>query len=347
MSHKRKTAILFGLCTVLAACDDTSTRDLTGPGISEAEGTELQSLSDSWAAKRSVSPYRIRMAAGAINDIIYVVGGIGIDWTTNRARHLARADAYKIATNSWSRVASMPRGREFPNGASAINGKLYVTGGIDNEDRPTKTLFVYDPMTNSWRRKADMPQPGCAGVQGVIDRKLYVYMFGCDRFSSDVVVRFYRYNPATDTWVMRALPPSQILSSSGGVIGGKFYIAAAYSGTREPTPLYVYDPVSNTWQTKASMSQPRHDMVGAVLNGKLFMVGGSDNFLGEDPRDPELEVYNPMTNSWATKTSLPFGTVEGAAVGVAGKVYYIIGRVFLPEGGERLPDMSEVYAYTP
>jgi hypothetical protein len=31
MSHKGKTAILFGLCTVLAACDDTSTRDLAGP----------------------------------------------------------------------------------------------------------------------------------------------------------------------------------------------------------------------------------------------------------------------------------------------------------------------------
>src|SRR5688572_30281271 len=175
MSHKGKTAILLGLCTVLAACDDTSRLDLTSPGHSAAEGTELQSLSDSWAAKRSVSPYRIRMAAGAINGIIYVVGGIGINWSTFTARHLARADAYNIATNTWSRVASMPAAREFPNGASAINGKLYVSGGINSQDRPTRTLFVYDPMTNSWARKADMPQPGCAGVQGVIDGKLYLY----------------------------------------------------------------------------------------------------------------------------------------------------------------------------
>ena len=53
-------------------------------------------------------------------------------------------------------------------------------------------------------------------------------------------------------------------------------------------------------------------MAGAVVNGKLFMVGGSDNFLGEDP-GPEMEVYNPITDSWATRTPLPFGAAEGAA----------------------------------
>jgi alpha-tubulin suppressor-like RCC1 family protein len=46
MSRKRKTAILFGLCAALAACDDTSTRDVTGPmmeptdpGVPRAEAT--------------------------------------------------------------------------------------------------------------------------------------------------------------------------------------------------------------------------------------------------------------------------------------------------------------------
>jgi N-acetylneuraminic acid mutarotase len=340
---QRKAVLCLGFCISVAACDDTSTRDLTGPGLSEPESTELQSLSDSWAGKRSVSPYRIRMAAGAINGIIYIVGGIGIDWTNLRARLLARVDAYNIATNTWSRMASMPGGREYPNGASAINGKLYVTGGINNDNRPTKTLFVYDPRTNSWTRKADMPQPGCAGVQGVIDGKLYVYMFGCDRHSEFYVPRFYRYNPATDTWVVRALPPGRLLSSSGGVIGGKFYIAAGDDGTRLPTPLYAYDPVTNTWQTKASMSELRGGMAGAVVNGKLFMVGGSDN---GDGAVPEMEVYNPVTNSWATKTPLPFGTF-GAAVGAAGKVYYIAASIFPPGGGELNPDKSELYAYTP
>jgi N-acetylneuraminic acid mutarotase len=279
------------------------------------------------------------MAAGALNGIIYVVGGIAIDWSANRARLLARVDAYDIATNTWSRVASMPGAREYPNGVSAIEGKLYVSGGFNGQSKPTKTLFVYDPMTNSWTRKADMPRPGCFGVQGMIEGKLYVYVPHCDRFSDDVVVRFYRYNPSTDTWVNRALPPGQILHPAGGVIGGKFYLAG------EDSRLHVYDPASNTWQTKASMSQSLNMMKAAVVNGRLFMVGGTQPF-AEWP-SPELEVYNPATNSWAIKTPLPFGTVDGAAVGVAGKIYYIAGRTFTPDGAERLPAVSEVYAYTP
>ena len=42
MSHKGKTAILLGLCTVLAACDGAQTSDPTAPGLSEAEGTERE-----------------------------------------------------------------------------------------------------------------------------------------------------------------------------------------------------------------------------------------------------------------------------------------------------------------
>ena len=350
MSYKRKTAILLGLGTVLAACDGTSSRDVTGPGLSEAESTELQSLSDSWSAKRSVSPNRNDMVAGAINGIIYVVGGVHTDWVTPpfRSYQLSRVDAYNTATNAWSRVASLPGPRFQANGASAINGRLYVTGGNrfgPSSYIPTKTLFVYNPGTNNWGRKADMPQPGCNGVQGVIAGKLYVYVPACDG-SSTSTVRFYRYNPATDTWVSRALPPTHLSHPAGGVINGKFYIVASTSSSIQPSPLYVYDPVSNTWQEKASMSQSRASMVGAVLNGRLYMVGGND--VGSEQPQPRLEVYNPMTNSWAIKTALPFGTTDGAAVGAAGKVYYITGRIFPTEGAwELLPEVSEVYAYMP
>ena len=106
MSHKRRMAVLLGLCTLLAACDGTSSHDLTGPELSEAESRGLSSLSDSWSARRALAPYRTTMVAGALNGIIYVVGGVHTDWTANRAYQLSRVDAYDIATNTLSQVAS-------------------------------------------------------------------------------------------------------------------------------------------------------------------------------------------------------------------------------------------------
>jgi hypothetical protein len=100
MSQKRNTALSLVFCTVLAACDSTQPTDPVTPGLPEAADGDLQSLSNSWAAKRSLAPSRIMMSAGAIDGIIYVIGGRHIDPTTNIVRQLARVDAYDVATNT-------------------------------------------------------------------------------------------------------------------------------------------------------------------------------------------------------------------------------------------------------
>ena len=42
MSQKRKAVLCLGFCISLAACDDTSTRDLTGPELSKPESADVQ-----------------------------------------------------------------------------------------------------------------------------------------------------------------------------------------------------------------------------------------------------------------------------------------------------------------
>jgi N-acetylneuraminic acid mutarotase len=287
------------------------------------------------------------MSAGAINGVIYVVGGNHIDRNSFESRVLARVDAYAVATDRWSRVASLPGPREGPNGASVIGGKLYVTGGRSNARtpqgflKPTRTLFVYDPATNGWTRKADMPQAGCGGVQGVIGGKLYVFMPSvrwCDPAGNGgTAARFYRYEPATDRWLSRAVPPSsaawpEARSGTGGAINGKFYLVGPNA------QLHVYDPAGNSWQAKAAMPELRNVMEAAVLNGKLFLIGGVP--LSSEFPQPTVEVYNPETNTWSRKAPIPVGTVDGAAVGAAGKVYYVSGWI-----GTSLA--SRMFAYTP
>jgi N-acetylneuraminic acid mutarotase len=354
MPQKRNAAIWLGfcLCILLAACDSDQPTDPTPPSLSEAVLTDPQSLSNSWAAKRSLMPGRIFMAAGAINGIIYVVGGRRADQSTSEIRPIARVDAYNVATNTWSQVASLPGAREELNGASVINGKLYVTGGRSNMVsnflfKATKTLFVYDPGTNSWTRKADMPHAGCAGVQSVIEGQLYVYLppvgggAFCD--GSSEMGLFFRYNPSTDTWMRRAAPPSDHKDGAGRVINNQLYLAGGWklspcAVNGEPTfcdelsaQLDVYNPASNTWATRARLPGIESGMAAAVLNEKLFLVGGFGR-ASEFALD-NVDAYNPLTNRWMAKAPLPMGSTGGAAATVDGRIFYISG--------------TQVYAYTP
>jgi N-acetylneuraminic acid mutarotase len=95
------------------------------------------------------------MPAGTINNVIYVVGGA----KQTEPSILRRLDAYDVATNTWSTRQRLPGARSSMNGASVIAGKLYVTGGFKLTCTgacttfQTKTLFVYNPRSDSWVRK--------------------------------------------------------------------------------------------------------------------------------------------------------------------------------------------------
>ncbi len=354
MPQKRNAAVWSGfcLCILLASCDSSQPSDPTPSDMSEPVPADLQGLSNSWTAKRSLAPSRIFMAAGAINGIVYVVGGRAEDPITREIRVIARVDAYNVARNTWSQVASLPGAREEANGASVINGKLYVTGGRSNVVsnflfKATKTLFVYDPATNRWTRKADMPHAGCAGVQGVIQGQLYVYLppIGGGAFcdGSPEMGLFFRYNPSTDTWMRRAAPPSDHKDGAGRVVNNRLYLAGGWKlspcGVNgEPTfcdelsaQLDVYNPASNTWETKARLPGIESGMAAAVLDGKLFLVGGFGR-ASEFALD-NVDAYDPLTNRWMAKAPLPVGSNGGAAATAGGRIFYMAG--------------GQVYAYTP
>jgi N-acetylneuraminic acid mutarotase len=341
MSQHKHFVILFGLCTTLAACDTAAPTDPTEP-VAEAAGADPQSVSNMWVVKQSLTPFRRAMAAGTINGILYVAGGLRAD-----QRALARVDAYNVAANTWSMVASLPMARVEPHGATMIGGKLYVSGGRNANGMSTRTLFVYDPTANMWTRKADVPQTGCGGTQGVVNGQLYVYT-GC--YTEEKSGVMFRYDPATNTWLQRAAPPTAHKGGAGGVINGKFYLVGGWKTNPcavngEPTicdeldnALHVYDPMTNSWMAKAHIPVKREGISAVAMNGKLFVVGGVTEIGGYD-----TWVYDPGTNTWTRKAPLPRVLSDGAAAMAGGKLVYVGGGEQQPAA----PGPSRVYVYNP
>jgi N-acetylneuraminic acid mutarotase len=162
----------------------------------------------------------------------------------------------------------------------------------------------------------------------VIGGKLYVAggAPGGDALQTTNILEVY--DPAMDTWTTKASMPSPVLSAAAGVVDGRLYVAGGmnYCGACTPlNTLEVYDPVTDSWTTKAPMPSARSQLDGesAVVNGLFYVVGGSATATG-NPATGTLQVYNPATDTWTIKTSMPTPR-DAPGVGVLGGILYAAG----------------------
>jgi N-acetylneuraminic acid mutarotase len=87
-----------------------------------------------------------------------------------------------------------------------------------------------------------------------------------------------------------------------------------------------YDPTTDKWITRTPMPTARYNFTIAAYQGKIYCLGGViNNYVGIYVNYTNAnEVYDPITNSWETKTPIP-ETDLGQANVVDDKIYFIGG----------------------
>ena len=280
-----------------------------------------------WTTKTNMPTARSGVASSVVNGKIYVFGG-------NDGNYLSVVEKYNPETNTWTTKAPMPTTRGLL-ASSPVNGKIYVFGG--NNGDYLSTVEEYDSETGIWTTKAPMPTARGLFATSVVDGKIYAIGGNTD-YRTDKVEE---YNPQSDTWTTKASMPTSRWGLASSVVDGKIYAIGGYS----PAIGYLsvveeYNPETNTWTTKASMPTARRYHTSSVVNGKIYVVGG-DNSIGDtDIRLDTVEEYDPETNTWTTKASMPTGRGVMTNSIVNGRIYVI--------GGQRGDNIvSTVQEYTP
>jgi hypothetical protein len=72
-----------------------------------------------------------------------------------------------------------------------------------------------------------------------------------------------------------------------------------------------YDPKTDRWTTLAPMPTPRSSFGVVAYQGKIYCIGGSVPYFGPvfvSQGIDVVEVYDPVTDTWSTKASLPIKT---------------------------------------
>jgi N-acetylneuraminic acid mutarotase len=304
--HTRPMTLALSLL-FLSSCSETTTEP-----EATAVPTETPQFavgSNSWVTRADMpSTTRDRLATAVVTNrgqsTLYAIGG-----ATSSGGSLGRVQAYNVATNTWKWRAELPIAVYNTNGAAEINGKIYISGGVTRDKFFRRELYMFDPATNKWTRKRDMPEVTWGGLTAVLNGQLYVLT--CE-LEDDCYIDFaplslYRYDPATDQWTLLGNSPPQTRRPMGGFMGRKLYFTGDNSPRSGEGGLFTaYDPATNTWTRKTPMPAPRFNGAGVTLGGKLYVIGGLQrNPDGSISQVRTTSVYNPNTDTWSNVKPMP------------------------------------------
>jgi len=211
---------------------------------------------------------------------------------------------------------------------SAVNGKIYAFGGSVATSNPFPALSpapveVYDPATDTWTTKADIPTPRNWLATSAVNGKIYAIGGGLSNQNQDILSTVEAYNPITDNWTQKTDMPTARVGLGTSVVDGKIYAIGGWNGSFVAA-VEVYDPTTDTWSKRTPMPTRRAFLATAVVNEKIYAIGGT-TIANESIVLPTVEEYDPATDTWTRKTDMPTSRDTFSTNVVDGKIYAIGG----------------------
>ena len=281
-----------------------------------------------WEKKADMPTMRSDLAAAAVGGKIYAMGGRNSP--AGPHGRLAIVEEYNPPSDTWKKVADMPTARaRFV--AAAVNGKIYVLGGVTTVKRrdgkliakSVKAVDEYDPATNTWATKGDIPAATDVAAS-VLDGKIYVMALGL--VDNGVII----YDPATDTSVEGPKLIQGRWALTSGAANGKVYV---FGGFRKELHIVEiveeYDPAQNAWAKKKDWAEPKY-LAGtsvATVNGQIYVMSGHAGANDNWKLQKTVEAYDPAKDAWTKLKNIPTPRFALATAASRGKIYAIGGVV--------------------
>ncbi len=297
-----------------------------------------------WQQKANMPTVRSGFTTCVVNGKIFAIGGY-VDGLGDLS--LSTLEMYDPKTDTWERKADMPTPRTDA-ATAVVDGKIYAIGGTslnrfevdvllpDNEIKRLRrwkpkdlpTVEMYDPDTDTWTPRADMPTPRNTSTC-VVDGKIYAIGGTSDMVESFRLDTVEVYDPGTDTWAKANKMNHARAGAAVSVVDGKIYVMG---GTGLPliinhpgpflSSIEVYDPQRNSWREIGEMPTAKSLHTASVINGKIYVIGGYFWNRGQPTTDfKTIEIYHPRIGRWSQNPDMPVARVGHKAEVVNGDIY--------------------------
>jgi N-acetylneuraminic acid mutarotase len=206
------------------------------------------------------------------------------------------------------------------------------------------TINQLYPVTSApWVTRGSMPTPRKQLAAGVVNGLLFAV--GGMNGVGAVLTTVQAYNASTNAWTTKAsLPAARWRTNGAATINNLMYVAGGIDGTTpgHTKTLYAYNAGSNTWSVKASMPVVGGCGGSGAIAGVLYVLIGCDPTTKPTSGAKGILLrYDPVANTWSTRTSTP-GPHQFPAVAVLGGKLYVVGG----KNGTGIPT-TVVHVYSP
>lgn len=230
---------------------------------------------------------------------------------------------------NFQKIAGLPGTGRASAVAFALNGKGYVTLGrsVDRSDS-LKDCWQYDPVSDSWVKKAAFP--GIARVKAtavVLNGKAYVGL-GFNRYegaySGGTLQDFWMYDPVANHWSRKADFPSTATDACVSFVwNNSIYIGAGFNGSAYTNEFWKYNPDQDSWIRLKDC--PAWARMCAVLCADENHVYFGTGYRFVDYND--WWEYFPATDSWERRKDMPDkGRVTSVGFSIANRYFIASGR---------------------
>lgn len=253
---------------------------------------------------------------------------------------------YNPVDNSWVNIA-VPNNNKKNISVFQNDGKIYFVGGAEeNYTTGARTLYEtvesFDPVNNNWNTLEDFPGGAIFGsFSFTIGDKSYIV--GGIKQVGSISNEVWEFNGKTMEWIQKNNIPFS--SSNHYSINLSFvFEKKGYVFDTERKHLWEYNPELDHWSRKKDFpGTSRIYATSFVLNDYVYFGTGTGDIL-DNLDNNDFWTYNPKTDEWEEKSSLPFSQRYSCfGFAINNKGYIGFGR----RSGYGYELFYELYEYDP
>ena len=219
--------------------------DTTLPPVATVE--VYDPAANTWIRTADMPEARDGVTTGQVNGKIYLIGGAEYNPVTFERISLPTVEEYDPVAGTWRKKTDMPTAR-YALSSCVINGKVYTLGGLilsfamATPAMATSAVEEYDQATDTWMKRANMPEAKWCTAAVAVDGKIYVFG-GTNSDTDPAASTVFEYNPTLDSWKTLPGMPFTRLAMSASVANGKVYIIGGSVNN------FPYDPLDRgVWE---------------------------------------------------------------------------------------------------